>query len=810
MIYKLNNQLLTSDRIITGFQSNLSEELKGKKNPRWLDAFKKALKSMFFSTLEQASDQQILDLLAKDGRFTPYYHKLKQVLSTIFSLNDSDNREQVLEALKSLKETDWDTSNASNQFDKLNAQYGYFDNPPESLHNLFTELVVACHTIIVLFEENNTPNNRMAYDYAYKLMVLYVNPDNPSNSTLESLSKDAYNLINNIDSDKGHPFHEALLVSLNHLPHANELTDRAGWQALISMTGVKAFQAFLMANKIEQKIAEQPNEGTLRAPKNLKEANNMLALCTYTRSNEDSAFAALCHRCKVSESTFNRCLDYMAEKPGWPKKPGDNLPEMTIKGKDDALGLYWLKLPVTDKRALILGSPVLTGCCQSIGDHSEQCVKDAVSLDENGLYVLVRQRKPGNFALIKNDEINEQDFKIIGQSYVWKSLTGNLCLDSLECLDGEVANASIQGILSDFANQVIQNYPDIKCVTLGQGGKTPENLFEETLFPEKIRQGDNYGDADTQYCIARAPLALSDAQRETLQVIFAGFPESCVDYLASYVEPSDSNQFMATMQKLFIDSDNAHAFRESLHDFIDPDDMIPSANIIYAIAVLYYTHLLSDSSAEANLNTAAKNKDPTGVVTLLHLLQQTELLNNEMVEANRERIAKHDNIEQLTNVLVSMHKANLLKGNFAQSNFEIVANHRYLKEISEALLTLQTSYLFAEDTAQAYFEIVVKHQNPISAINALYRLHKASVLTGKSAQANRELLLKFQDPLKGADDILKLVNSGLLTDEDEDEQTHRKLIAEHHDPHSAALGLLALHEGGLLTRESAKANREVL
>lgn len=73
--------------------------------------------------------------------------------------------------------------------------------------------------------------------------------------------------MSNIESDKGHPFHEALLVKLEPLPRATELTDLSGWQELVKKEGIKAFPFLLMAKKIEEKIAEQSDEKIPRAPK---------------------------------------------------------------------------------------------------------------------------------------------------------------------------------------------------------------------------------------------------------------------------------------------------------------------------------------------------------------------------------------------------------------------------------------------------------------------------------------------------------------------------------------------------------------
>lgn len=535
MLY-LNNSLLTSEQIISVFEKNL-ERLsqvppESSKKPSELTQLKSKLKANFFEQLNKtASDEDVLEQLNRDERFISNYPKLKQVLGIIFSLKDTDNKQAALKQLKAIEIIDWDTAPALHKFDELNAQYSYFKSS-EHLRMLFTKLAQACRTQIVLFEKNNTTDDTMAYDYAYKLMTLFVDPEHPEKSTLDTLAKDIYNLMNNIDTDKGHPFHEALLVQLANLPHVDKFTDRPGWRNLVRTHGIKAFPFLLMAKQIEDKIKHQAGETGKRAPKDLKEANAMHMLCRYKWADKDPDFAALCHRYQVPEDMFEACLAYLDTPPGWPKKDHDDIPDLTIAGEGEAEGLYWVKLPITDKRALILGK--ITDCCQSIAGNSEQCVKDAVSLNDNGLYVLLKQRKKGMHEPILNHEINEKDFKIIGQSYVWNTLTGNLCLDSIECLKGEVTDTAIQSILREFGNQVIQNNSGIEYVTVGQGGKTPQGLFNDAKIPEKMRNGYQYHDSIKQYCIAKKSFEPNDEQLNTMSSILARYPEYCIDYLTGY------------------------------------------------------------------------------------------------------------------------------------------------------------------------------------------------------------------------------------------------------------------------------------
>jgi len=552
MLY-LNNPLLTSERIISFFEKNVltKEHPASSKAPSPLSQLKNKLKANFFEQLDKkSSDQEVLAALSTDDRFNSSYPQLRHVLITLFSLKDMDDKNEALTQLKLFHGTDWNIDNAQAQFETFNTRYHYFDPPSPELFAIFKELAIACRTMIVLFEKNNTQEDTIAYDYAYKLMALFVDPSDANTTKLfDNLSQEAHKLLSQTESKDNKPFHDVLLVKLS-LPEAGDLKDQAGWRQFIKQEGHNALPYLALAKKIELKIAIKPGETGPRAPKDLDEAQKMASLCRYDRATtENSTFAELCHKYKVPEDRFNRCLDYLAEPPGWPKKTADSIPNIIIKGEGEAAGFYWVKLPVTDKRSLILGD--ITDCCQSIGGHSEACVKDAVSLSDNGLYVLLKQRKKtGNPNPLMDGSINDANFDIIGQSYVWKSQLGNVCLDSIECLKDSVPVAALKQITSDFATKLLQDNPDVKRVTVGRGGKTPEKLFSETAIPEKMRQGIPYGDSSSQYCIAKTQ-RLDDNQIQALNHLLKKQPDKfceCIEYFSQYV--SNTTHFVEQLSAL--------------------------------------------------------------------------------------------------------------------------------------------------------------------------------------------------------------------------------------------------------------------
>jgi len=266
MLY-LNNLYLTAEHIIARFEADVLNGAppRNDKMPSALQRFKNKLDSIF-----------------KDSGLTADYPHLKHTLEIILLLDDSSNKAEALEQLKSIEAGDWNAAEEAPQFEQLNKRYGYFENVPENqqhaLHELFKKLAVACRTMIVLFEQNNTPDDTMAYDYTYKLMALFLDPDKTIDlqKDFDAIAKKSYKLLTQGDSKKDKPFHDVLVVKLQ-LPDARDLADIAGWRAFVEKTGEKAFRFLSMAKKLEDKITEETG-GTPRAPKDEKEAKSMAML----------------------------------------------------------------------------------------------------------------------------------------------------------------------------------------------------------------------------------------------------------------------------------------------------------------------------------------------------------------------------------------------------------------------------------------------------------------------------------------------------------------------------------------------------
>lgn len=563
---RLNNELLTTAGIIAAFERDVMNKAEptSTKAPSLLSQFKTKLKAIYFPENKLSKDDEILPLLEQDSRFNSDYFDLKNALQYIFASSRfrEPNKEMIFSSIKTCQ-TSQNSINprTKDSWDEFNAhQFGYFNDRPD-LFPLFNELANACRVMIVLIEKNNSPEDNMAYTYAYRLMALYIDPNHPHVPDLKKMAQHAEDLIKNVATHKNTPYHDVLLNQIQ-LPNAGDVKSMAGWRQFITQNlkdnAISALRFFAMAPDIEKQIEKQADAETRLtgfAPKSLAEAKDMAARVHYMRGDENPELAVICREYKIpetgSECSFNTCLDYLSTV-SWPIKTTDLLPHPEIMGEGIAAEYRWVKLPTDDLRALVLG--VITGCCQSIGGDSEKCVKDAITLPENGLYVLLKLKSGKALkspSFLSNQSINYNAFEIVGQSYGWISQRGSLTLDSLECSQNRVPTEVADALLAQFANQVLQENPTIKRVTLGTGGGTPKKLnFDSAIVSEKIRTGYNYGDAVDQVCLATQP-QLNDLQFEAFNKLLQpyGFVFRTLMYeLSEWIaEPQD---FVEELQKL--------------------------------------------------------------------------------------------------------------------------------------------------------------------------------------------------------------------------------------------------------------------
>ena len=282
-------------------------------------------------------------------------------------------------------------------------------------------------------------------------------------------------------------------------------------------------------------------------PKTLKEAKYIQLTKVYPRAKENPDFAQFCKAYRVKNEEFESGLDFV--NSGWPKKTNDNLPLVDIKLIDRGTNTEyrWVKLPPEDLRALYLGI-MIPGCCQVINGHSRQCVIDGTSLSDNGFYVLLKKNikpKQKSEEDSKEEEVGDLlDGDIVAQSYAWISQNGNLCLDSIEWDKARVTEPILKNLMDLFALAVFQQNPQIRYVNVGTGGQTPRNFSQIARIGERQRQGAQYGDSASQYCIKSR---LNQEQTLELQKKLSELDASIQDkilYLAAYLDMTEISQEM--------------------------------------------------------------------------------------------------------------------------------------------------------------------------------------------------------------------------------------------------------------------------
>ena len=191
----------------------------------------------------------------------------------------------------------------------------------------------------------------------------------------------------------------------------------------------------------------------------------------YKNANQYPELANLCMEKNIPESVFDECLQVNIRR-----KTKDNLPNILLDGNELNLpGYYFLKLPIDDPRAYILGH--YTACCQSMGGNSQTCVIDGITLPNNGFYVLLKANNNniGRSDIFNdNARINYDKFTLVGQGYAWLNRNNNLVFDSWENLRPLVDDDVIVPFLKEFASRLTTaKGSDILGVNIGTGGKTP-------------------------------------------------------------------------------------------------------------------------------------------------------------------------------------------------------------------------------------------------------------------------------------------------------------------------------------------------
>ncbi len=186
----------------------------------------------------------------------------------------------------------------------------------------------------------------------------------------------------------------------------------------------------------------------------------------------------------LTELDFNRCLDLLPQQ-----KNHDDLPNTTFDSVDiQHPGYHIVKLPINDPRAFILGK--ITHCCQSINGHAQQCVINGWTLPDCGFYVLLKQNNKNKKVNVFNTDgsINYDDYHIVGQTYAWLTIYGNLVFSAWVFLKQETKTLDKATLLKAYATKIVSDSQShIYRVMIGRNTHIPSpNEFKKNSIEREV------------------------------------------------------------------------------------------------------------------------------------------------------------------------------------------------------------------------------------------------------------------------------------------------------------------------------------
>lgn len=357
-----------------------------------------------------------------------------------------------------------------------------------------------------LIEQNGIPQ-----EHAYKLAILFDNPDPKQNEPLKNvyayLKEFAKTNSANLDF-----LHDACLFNL---PSGDGWTVEA-WRAFVKADidnfikgdrGIamaiseaqriearllaqrepdarKAWtakrQEFLRKQEAKQGVVQKKERANVDPEKlwqdewkkmavavlsrvKINEINEIASGLSYARGAENPKAAALFRRYGKSEENFNKYLELVP-------KDSDEIPNVVISGESlspELKGYYIKKMDPSDPLCALLGEK--TGCCQSIGKAGETCAMHGITSEHAGFYVLcagdAKNPKP-------TDDIR-------AQCWAWRSKSGALVFDSVE-ITKQIRESNVGSYRGEeficllYANLAMHLVDDpkygISAVNVGVGG----------------------------------------------------------------------------------------------------------------------------------------------------------------------------------------------------------------------------------------------------------------------------------------------------------------------------------------------------
>ncbi|MFI4918420.1 MAG: hypothetical protein ACHP65_02585 [Legionellales bacterium] len=591
------------------------------------------------------------------------------------------------------------------KFAALNEEYGYESLNSEA--NTYIQFFKLCKVFADFIECNNTEDNSVAYLHAYKLLVLFGKGAGQNTfAKIEAFTKQHVDGLSKRDPliDK-QPTHDLSLHDLLIQPipkkqapenkpplTADEIQQ---WQKLIQVSGIKAIALFQQAFEINRHLGHSPTT--------INEAIQTSAHLSYSQAARYPELANLCIEHHISENIFDRCLEVEARR-----KTKDRLPSIVVDGANlqDAQhpeqqnypGYTLVKLPIDDPRAYILGH--ITQCCQSMGGHSQACVIDGITRENNGFYVLLKGRD------------------IIGQGYAWISENGNLTIDSWENRTQKQDDPVIIAMLRKLGELVTTDpkYPDIVRVTIGMGGKTPPMAGQALLgCSERMQEGTPYADSQFQRLIYLNQDKFDALQQELALILrdmsANGFAEVATKIKALGLHIPLSREFCQNLRTLFLKEDSLSQW-----------NTITENNLANIKPIIAYT------------------KQSPSHLKMLAGLKKIGMLTGELFNG----LVKRANIDEETRRLQAFDELGYLTGSLGHCIVTALFNPSC--DVRHALADLHQAGYFADKDLYDLIEAILQHPTyraPGTLAKFFIQLNKNGLLTGEAAQPLRDILIKL-------------------------------------------------------------------
>lgn len=578
------------------------------------------------------------------------------------------------------------------KFFELNNNYRFFydSNDNNNLSNAevknFIPLFQICKFIADFVECNNNAGNEVAYEHAYKLLVLIgiSNVNDNKNNPFSQIEK--FIKTHNVTSFTK-PVHDMLV---NAIPINSTNINLSAWRKLILKHGMEPIKLFQMANDLNAHI--EINQSTT-----LAQIKKAVSKIHFTRFDEYPELAILCRENKVREEVFNHCLGIEKHR-----KNSDLLPNLVIDGSElGHEGYHLVKLPINDPRTYILGK--LTDCCQSVGDNSERCVIDGLTRQNNAFYVLLKDKKPKgeDKKLDPDKQINYDRYEIVGTGYAWLSTLGNLCFDSWENLRPQADDQVAFDLINRFGERATHECENIVRVTIGTGGKTPKLFNQELDLTEKMREGYQYGDSISQALVSVNTKKQADLYQKLLALLYK------------------------------LESENIITTAEiSLISQLFEQDKLYSMNFID-----YLEQVLRDKNKsfinliheEESLNRLQRDINKNGPVIWIIFFQllQADLFKKELINKILNALFVYPEHSGLSDAISYLKEKNLLSIN---NLTKLIAHLKYADEFSEALKELNSADLLNQSNFDNLIQVINEY-NAHSLSGIFNELNEAKILT---------------------------------------------------------------------------------